>query len=77
MNFTELVKQVLHEEMMSGGEGSVYGPNVGSTANAFSGDNYAQGDARNMYGLYPGVLTRKGMMRKKRSKNKRKKRKKK
>lgn len=77
MNFTELVKEVLHEEMMSGGEGSVYGPNVGSTANAFSGDNYAEGDARNVYGLYPGVMTRKGMSKKSRSKKKKKKRRKK
>lgn len=74
MNFSELVKKVLNEEMTSGGEGSVFGPNVGSTADAFSGDNYAQGDARNVYGLYGGVLTRSGL-KKKKKKKKRKKRK--
>lgn len=70
MNFTHLVESVLAEEMTAGGEGSVYGPNVGSTAGAFSGDNYAEGDARNVHGIYAGVMTRKGMKRYKRKSRK-------
>lgn len=70
MNLTKVIEQALNEESVAGGEGSVFGPNVGSTATAFSGDNYAPGDARNVHGLYAGVLTRYG------KKSKRKKRKK-
>jgi hypothetical protein len=73
MEFQKIVEQVIAEEMTSGGEGSSFGPNVGSTAGAFSGDNYAPGDARNLHGLYGGVLTRSGMRKKKRSKKRRKK----
>jgi hypothetical protein len=76
MNFSDLVKKILSEEMSAGGEGSVFGPNVGSTASAFSGDNYAEGDARNVYGIYGGVLTRRGLKKnKKKKKRKSKKRK--
>lgn len=73
MNFTELVKIIIAEEMSSGGEGSVFGPGVNSTASAFSGDNYAPGDARNPYGIYGGVLTRQGLKRKKKRKKRNKK----
>ena len=40
----------LLEDMTAGGEGSAFGPGVDSTANQFSGDNYAPGDARNLFG---------------------------
>ena len=40
----------LLEDMTSGGEGSVFGSGVDSTATQFSGDNYAPGDARNLFG---------------------------
>jgi len=69
MDFQELVEQVLNEDSVAGGADSVFGPNVGSTATASSGDNYAPGDARNVFGLYAGVLTRTGMRRKKKRKN--------
>ena len=74
MEFEKLVEQLLQEDNMSGGGGSAFGPNVGSTATAFSGDNLATGDARNIFGTYGGVMTRSGM-RKKSKKRKSKKRK--
>jgi hypothetical protein len=73
MDFKEIVKEVLNEELAAGGEGSVFGSGVVNTSSAFSGDNYAPGDARNPYGIYGGILSRKGLA----SKKKRKKRKKK
>jgi hypothetical protein len=72
MEFEKLVEQILQEDVVAGGEGSSFGPNVGSTATAFSGDNYAPGDARNLHGLYGGVMTRSGMRKKKRSKKRKK-----
>ena len=68
MNFNELVKTIMAEEMSAGGEGSVFGAGVDSTASAFSGDNYAPGDARNPYSIYGGVLTRRGLKKKKKKK---------
>lgn len=75
MNFRRLVEQILQEDVVSGGDSSAFGPNVGNTAAVFSGDNYASGDARNAFGLYGGVLTRRGIRKRKKSK-KRKSRKK-
>lgn len=72
MTLLELIQKTLKEDTMAGGEGSVFGPNVGSTAGAFSGDNYAPGDSRNVYGLYGGVLTRAGLKKSKKKKYKRK-----
>jgi hypothetical protein len=63
MDFRTIVIQVLSEDMTSGGADSVYGSGVVSTETPFSGDNYAKGDARNIYGgAFPGVMTRKGMV---------------
>lgn len=73
MDFEKIVKQVLTEEMSAGGEGSVFGPSVTNTASTFSGDTYAPGDARNPYGIYGGVLTRRGLNSKKRKKRRKKK----
>lgn len=75
MDFKKIVKEVLNEEMAAGGEGSVFGPGVTNTAGTFSGDTYASGDARNPYGVYGGVLTRRGLSSKKRKKKGKKKRK--
>ena len=62
MEFRTIVEQILSEEGMTGGEGSVFGPGVVSTETPFSGDNYAKGDARNIFGgAVPGVMTRSGM----------------
>lgn len=74
MNFPRLVEQILQEDVVAGGDSSSFGPNVGDTATTFSGDNYAPGDARNVFGVYSGVLTRSGM-KKKSKKRKSKKRK--
>jgi hypothetical protein len=72
MNFLDLVTKVLQEDLVAGGVNSVFGTNVGNTASAFSGDNYAKGDARIPKSLYSGVITRYGM--KKYKKNHKKKR---
>jgi len=50
MNLEQLILQVLQEDNVAGGEGSAFGPGVTSTATPFSGDNYAKGDARNLFG---------------------------
>ncbi len=73
MKFREIVEKVLSEEVMSGGEGSAFGPNVGKTASEFSGDKYAPGDARTPKSLYGGVLTRAGMRKGESKKRKKKK----
>jgi len=75
MEFEKIVEKILQEDNVSGGSGSAFGPNVGSTATPFSGDNYAKGDARRITGVFDGILTRNGMS-KKASNKKAKKRKK-
>ncbi len=66
MDFTSIVKQILSEDSMAGGTGSVFGTGVASTETPFSGDNYAPGDARNVFGgAFPGVMTRAGLTGKK------------
>lgn len=74
MDFVKLVESVIFEDMTAGGEGSVFGQSVNSTATPFSGDNYAAGDARKPYSMFGGVLTRRGLngKRKKKKKNKKK-----
>jgi hypothetical protein len=42
----EMDAKDLKENTMAGGAGSMFGPNVVTTATPFSGDNYAPGDAR-------------------------------
>jgi hypothetical protein len=63
MEFRLIIEQILSEDgMMSGGAGSVYGAGVVSTETPFSGDTYANQDARNVLGgAFPGMLTRNGM----------------
>jgi len=61
MNLEQLVLQVLEEDNVAGGAGSAFGPGVTSTATHFSGDNYAKGDARNLF----GSVTAKGKKKKK------------
>lgn len=68
MKFQELVEKLLQEDVVAGGAGSALGANVGATATAFSGDNYAPGDARVPKSLYGGVVTRYGINKKKRNK---------
>ena len=49
-SFKDMVAEMdakdLKENTMAGGAGSVFGPNVVTTASQFSGDNYAPNDAR-------------------------------
>ncbi len=68
MNFRSLVNEVIKECNLAGGSMSVMGPAVGNTATPFSGDNYAPGDARTPKSLYGGVITRKGLIKKKKKK---------
>lgn len=68
MNFKELVLSVIIESNVIGGSMSVMGPAVGNTSTPFSGDNYAPGDARTPKSLYGGVITRKGLIKKKKKK---------
>jgi len=56
MNLEQLIIQVLEEDNVAGGPGSAFGPGVVSTETPFSGDNYAKGDARNIFG---GVVSKK------------------
>jgi len=73
MEFRVIVEQVLLEDAMAGGAGSVFGPGVVSTETPVSGDNYAKGDARNIFGnSFPGMMTRAGMTGKRKKKNKKK-----
>tara|TARA_R110000868_G_scaffold133029_1_gene344390 strand:- start:214 stop:450 length:237 start_codon:yes stop_codon:yes gene_type:complete len=65
MDFKRLV-----EEVVSGGSGSAFGPGVTDTATAFSGDNYAPGDARIPKSIFGGVVTRGGLAGKKKKKSK-------
>jgi hypothetical protein len=50
MNLEQVILQVLEEENISGGTNSAFGPGVTLTSTPFSGDNYAKGDARNLFG---------------------------
>jgi hypothetical protein len=70
MDFNEMVRDILREDIMAGGAESVFGPNVGATATPFSGDNYAPGDARRPTSIFGGVLTRSGLASKKRKRKK-------
>ena len=63
MNLEQLILQVLEEDNVAGGAESAFGPGVTSTSTPFSGDNYAKGDARN---LFSGV-TMKGKKKKSKS----------
>jgi hypothetical protein len=69
MNFQELVAQTLNEMNVAGGAGSVFVSSPApAPAQGFSGDTYAPGDARTPKSLYGGVMTRKGLKKKKKKK---------
>ena len=77
MEFQKIVEELLQEDMTAGGEGSTFGPGVVSTADQFSSDSYAPGDARTPSSIFGGaVLTRGGLKRTKKKKLKKKSRKK-
>jgi hypothetical protein len=59
MTFQKLVQEVLNEDMMAGGDGSVFGSNV-SSGGVSSTDFYAPGDQRIPNALFPGFVTRTG-----------------
>lgn len=71
MNFERLVLQTLNEMNVAAGPGSVFiSSPAPAPAQGFSGDTYAPGDARTPKSLYGGVLTRKGLIKKKKKKKK-------
>lgn len=72
ISLEKIILGVLNEDNVSSG---VLGEPAGGTSQ-FSGDFYAPGDNRIPYSVYGGVMTRKGLIkrRKKRKKKKRKKR---
>lgn len=70
MIFEKLVEEVLQETSVMGGTSSVMGSNVGATASVVSGDKWNTGDSRVAKSLYGGVLTRRGMNKKKGKKKK-------
>lgn len=77
MEFQKIVEELLQEDMTAGGEGSSFGPGVVNTADQFSSDSYAPGDARTPSSIFGGaVLTRGGLKKTKRKKLKKKSRKK-
>lgn len=73
INLKEVILKVLKEENMAGGAGSAFGSGVQSTATQFSGDNYAPGDARVPKHLYGGVITRGGLIKRRKKRNKKRK----
>jgi hypothetical protein len=70
MEFHKLVEEILQETNVIGGASSVMGPNVGATASAISGDNWNKGDNRIAKSLYGGIVTRRGMSKKRGKKKK-------
>ena len=77
MEFQKIVEELLQEDMTAGGEGSSFGPGVVNTADQFSSDSYAPGDARTPSSIFGGaVLTRGGLRKTKKKKSKKKSRKK-
>lgn len=73
INLENLIEEVLTETTLAGGVSSAFGPGVQATATQFSGDTYAPGDARVPKSLYGGIVTRRGLI-KRRKKRKKKKR---
>ena len=74
LSLEQLILDILEEDNVAGSVDSAFGTGVVSTATQFSGDNYAKGDARNIFGnVRPGVMTRRGLIkgRKKRRKRRR------
>ncbi len=77
MEFQKIVEELLQEDMTAGGEGSSFGPGVVNTADQFSSDSYAPGDARTPSSIFGGaVLARGGLKKIKKRKLKKKSRKK-
>lgn len=70
MEFEKLVRNILSEDVVAGGEGSAFGPN----ADQPYGDSIGS-DARNVF-YYSGVYTRKGKTKSKVPKRKTKRKKK-
>jgi len=70
MEFEKLVEKILSEDVVSGGEGSAFGPNAAQPY----GDNIGS-DARNVF-YYSGVMTRKGKVKSKAPKRRAKRKKK-
>ena len=70
MKFQQLVEEILQETTVMGGPSSAMGSNVGATASVVSGDKWNTRDNRIAKSLYGGVITRRGMNKKKGKKKK-------
>jgi hypothetical protein len=73
INLENIINEVLKEQNVAGGAGSVLGPGVQATATQFSGDNYAPGDARVPKSLYGGIVTRGGLIKRRKKRTKKRK----
>jgi hypothetical protein len=61
-SFKDIVDEVVKENTMSGGSDSMFGANAGDGStwnNGQSGDTYATGDARNLFGAIQGGKSKK------------------
>lgn len=58
ISLENIIKQILKEENVSGGQSSSFGPGVVNTEGPFSGDKYAAGDARIPHSLFGGKMFR-------------------
>lgn len=77
MEFQKIVEELLEEDVLAGGVVSSFGLGVVNTANQFSSDSYAPGDARTPQSIFGGaVLTRGGLKKTKKKRLKKKSRKK-
>ena len=73
MEFQKIVEELLREDVLAGGLTSSFGPGVVATADQFSSDSYAPGDARTPQSIFGGaVLTRGGLKRTGKRKKRRK-----
>ena len=62
IKFDKILDDIVTEDTVAGGAGSAFGAGAGSGdtfGGGFSGDNYATGDARNLFGRGEGGSRRK------------------
>jgi|LakMenEpi03Aug12_release.lakeMendotaPanAssembly.Ray.scaffolds.fasta_scaffold3359508_2 hypothetical protein len=73
INLEKIIRDVLNEDNVSGA--ALGAPAAGTSQ--FSGDFYAPGDTRIPYSVYGGVMTRRGLIKKRKKRKRKRKRKKK
>jgi len=70
INLEKIIKEILKEENVSGGDSSAFGSGVVNTEGPFSGDKYAPGDARVPHSLFGGKIFTRNIKNKRRKKTK-------